>query len=31
MGIVPLDKLPVTREAYDTQPRVDRSTQCKAR
>jgi hypothetical protein len=29
MGIVPLDKLPTTREAYDTQLRVDRSTQCR--
>jgi hypothetical protein len=26
MGIVPLDKLPVTREAYDTQLRADGST-----
>ena len=30
MGIVPLDKLPVTREAYDTQLRAGGSTQYKA-
>jgi hypothetical protein len=30
MGVVPLDKLPVTREAYDTQLRAGGSTQYKA-
>ena len=30
MGIVPLDKLPTTREAYDTQLRAGGSSQYKA-